>query len=198
MATEFQELDVRRRLLDAAGRLLSEEGPSGLSTRRLAKEVGTSTMSIYTHFGGLPALVDAVVREGFARLAERLATISRTEDPLNDLATLANAYRDNALANPHLYSIMVGSVSFGGNRQSGAETDEGRATFAVLIEGVRRAVAAGRIRSGDPEELAGQLWAALHGYVSLELAGYFDAGRGDTGRIMWPMLLQVVGGPNDA
>ena len=32
-----------------------------LSTRKLAAEVGTSTMAVYTHFGGLPGLVHAVV-----------------------------------------------------------------------------------------------------------------------------------------
>jgi hypothetical protein len=49
--------DVRRRLLEEAARLLGEEGPAALTTRRLAREAGTSTMAVCTHFGGMPALV---------------------------------------------------------------------------------------------------------------------------------------------
>jgi AcrR family transcriptional regulator len=74
--------DVAQRLIEAAARLLADEGPAGLSTRRLAAEVGTSTMAVYTHFGGLPELVRAVVREGFKRLGDHLSAVSETDDPL--------------------------------------------------------------------------------------------------------------------
>ena len=79
------ETDVRRRLVEAAADLLSEEGPAALSARRLAREAGTSTMAVYTHFGGMPALVRAVVAEGFARLYDRVAEVEPSDDPLADL-----------------------------------------------------------------------------------------------------------------
>ncbi len=56
---------VRQRLLEAAALLLDEEGPDALTARRLAAAANTSTMAVYTHFGGMPALVKEIVVEGF-------------------------------------------------------------------------------------------------------------------------------------
>lgn len=51
--------------MDAAARLLAKEGAAGMSTRRLAAEVGVSTMALYTHFGGMDGLCREARREGF-------------------------------------------------------------------------------------------------------------------------------------
>ena len=65
---------MRPALIEAAARLIATEGVAGLKLRRVAEEVGTSTMAIYTYFGGMPELRRAVRQEGFARLATRAAT----------------------------------------------------------------------------------------------------------------------------
>jgi AcrR family transcriptional regulator len=185
---------VRARLVEAAAELLAGEGPAALSTRRLAREVGTSTMAVYTHFGGLPELVRAVVREGFSRLGQHLDAVPETDDPLADLAALGEAYRANALANPHLYAVMFGSASLGGYRLHDDELDEGRYTFDVLVAATKRTIDAGIFRTGDPQDVAAQLWAATHGFVMLELAGYFDARREPDAvdKVLHPMLAAVV------
>jgi AcrR family transcriptional regulator len=185
--------EVRRGLLETAARLLADEGPAALSTRRLAAEVGTSTMAVYTHFGGLPALVRAVVGEGFARLAAHLERVPQTADPLHDLAELGVAYRANALENPELYAVMFGSASLGGYRLSGEELKEGRCTFDVLVAATARAIDAGVLRAGDPEAIASQLWSALHGYVMLELAGFFAADPGAEQAVLLPLMTNLVG-----
>ena len=56
---------VRVRLIEAAARILAEEGPGALTLRRVAAEVGTSTMAVYTHFGGMTELRRAVREQGF-------------------------------------------------------------------------------------------------------------------------------------
>lgn len=194
MSPRTPEPEVRARLVEAAAELLAGEGPAALSTRRLAREVGTSTMAVYTHFGGLPELVRAVVREGFARLGQHLDAVPETDDPLADLAALGEAYRANALANPHLYAVMFGSASLGGYRLHDDELDEGRYTFDVLVAATKRTIDAGIFRTGDPQDVAAQLWAATHGFVMLELAGYFDARREPDAvdKVLHPMLAAVV------
>ena len=67
-ARQEGQLAVRRALLDAASRLLVEEGPQALSMRRVAAAAGCSTTVLYTLFGGKEGLADALYREGFARL----------------------------------------------------------------------------------------------------------------------------------
>jgi AcrR family transcriptional regulator len=188
MTTNAAEADVRRRLLETAARLLGEEGPSALSTRRLAREAHTSTMAVYTHFGGMPALVREVVAEGFARLQTRMGEVVASGDPLDDLGRMALAYRANALANPHLYAVMFGSASLGGYRLHDDELDVGLEAFGQIASATERAMDAGLLRRDDPAAVAGQLWSALHGYVMLELAGYHRVVDDPENQLLWPML----------
>lgn len=186
------EPDVRRRLLDSAARLLGEEGPSALTTRRLAREAETSTMAVYTHFGGMPALVREIVADGFAALQARVAEVPVTDDSLADLLAIAGAYRANALAHPHAYAVMFGSASLGGYRLDDEEKDVGLAAFAQLVDAADRAMQAGQLRPGDPAAVAGQLWAALHGYVMLELSGFHGVVEDPEAELLWPMLTHLV------
>jgi AcrR family transcriptional regulator len=159
-------------LVEAAAKLLAEEGPVALSTRRLAAAVGTSTMAVYTHFGGMDDLVRAMVHEGFARLHHRMIQVGATDDPVADVVTLGCAYRGNALDNPHLYAVMFGASSLGGFSLTGDDRQHGRYTLEVLVGAVSRCIAAGRFHPADAHLLAHQMWIALHGLVTLELGSY--------------------------
>lgn len=155
---------ARTTLIDAAARLLIEEGPASLTTRRLAREVGTSTMAVYTYFRGMDELKRELRREGFARLAAFQNSVPDTGDVVADVAAQGVAYFSNALANSHLYRFMF-MEPVGEN-----EEEIGLETFETFVATVARAVEARRFQ-GDPERLATQLWATGHGVISLYLAG---------------------------
>ncbi|MEV7780110.1 TetR/AcrR family transcriptional regulator [Kitasatospora sp. NPDC088351] len=159
-------------LIEAAARLLAEEGPLALSTRRLAAAVGTSTTAVYTHFGGMDDLVRAVVHEGFVRLNGRMSAIGEGPDPVTDVASLGHAYRDNALEHRYLYGIMFGGAGLGGFALTDADRQHGRYTLEILVRAVVRCMTAGRFRAHDAQLVAHQMWIALHGLVTLELGGY--------------------------
>jgi AcrR family transcriptional regulator len=165
MSPKVADPSLRTALVETAARLVAVDGPKGLTLRRLATEVGTSTMAVYTHFGSMGDLRREIRREGFARLARHLDRVKDTDDPVADLALLGLAYSASATADPNLYRAMFldGPVD---------DTDmaTGLGTFDRLVRGVRRAVEAGRLR-GDPEAMAIQLWAAVHGIVTLQFAG---------------------------
>jgi AcrR family transcriptional regulator len=159
-------------LVEAAARLLAEEGPAAFSTRRLAAAVGTSTMAVYTHFGGMDDLVRAMVHEGFARLHHRMSQVGATDDPVADVVTLGCAYRGNAVDHPHLYAVMFGGSSLGGFSLTDDDRQHGRYTLEVLVDAVSRCMAAGRFKEADAHLVAHQMWIALHGLVTLELGSY--------------------------
>ncbi len=162
--------DLTRRLVDEAGRLLLEHGVDGLSLRKLATAAGTSTMSVYTRFGGKQQLLAAMYRQGFDRLGATLNDAARTSgDPLHVLAEIGHAYRRAALASPTLYSLMFGPP-LPGFEPSPENAAAARATYRPLVDAVRRCVDA-QLLTGDPEQIALHLWAVVHGMVSLELAG---------------------------
>lgn len=159
-------------LLEAAARLLADEGTAGLTTRRLAAAVGTSTTAVYTYFGSMDNLVRAMVHEGFARLHRRMSTVRATTDPVADVMALGYAYRANALDHPQLYQVMFGSSALGGFALADGDRQHGRYTLQPLVDAVARAVTQGRFHAADPLLAAQNMWIALHGLVSLELGGY--------------------------
>ncbi|MBB5490945.1 TetR/AcrR family transcriptional regulator [Nocardiopsis metallicus] len=172
---------TRAHIVDTAGRLLTDEGPQALSTRRIAQEAGSSTMAVYTYFDGIGGLVHAMVREGFSRLQEHLTRVEGTDDPVSDLALLGRAFRHNASHNEHLYAVMFGGCSLAGFSVSEEDRQHGRYTLRNVTECVQRCMAAGRFHHGDPELVSHRLWCAVHGLTTLDLGSYlippYDADR---------------------
>ena len=155
---------VRAALVERAAELLARREP--VTLRGLVEEIGTSTMAVYTHFGGMAGLWRAVRQEGFTRLNAQLATVAATSDPVRDLAALGAAYVANALANPHLSRAMFDAA---------AELQDPEAAAAgvgALVAAAERARAVGRFTDeADPEAVATRLWAAGHGLTMLVLTG---------------------------
>ena len=179
MSPRRADPELPANLIETAAQLIAEEGPGALSTRRLAAETGTSTMAVYTYFGGMDDLVRAMVEEGFRKLDDRMSAVAETEDPASDVAALGQAYRRNALEHRHLYSVMFGGSNLAGFRLTDEDRQHGRYTLEILVKTVARCMAAGRFSAGNAELVAHQMWIAVHGLVTLELGGYliepFDA-----------------------
>ncbi|MGY1603071.1 TetR/AcrR family transcriptional regulator [Geodermatophilus sp. SYSU D00815] len=157
---------VRTALVERAAELLARREP--VTLRGLVEATGTSTMAVYTHFGGMPGLWRAVRQEGFTRLNAALDRVPRTDDPVRDLAALGSAYCGVAVANPHLYRAMFDAA---------AELEDPEAAGAGLVA---LAECAGRAREAarfdaDPQDLAVRLWAAGHGLAMLVVTGVLPA-----------------------
>jgi AcrR family transcriptional regulator len=164
--------ELRRFLLDTAGRLLTAEGPAALTMRRVAAEVGCSTTVLYTQFGGKDGLAAGLYREGFARFQRRFQELPPSPGPLERIRALSAAYRAGALAEPHYYRVMfLGAVP--GFVPGPDDQAVGNATFQYLIDAAADCMAAGVYRPGEPAAVAQVLWAAAHGVISLEVAGVF-------------------------
>jgi AcrR family transcriptional regulator len=168
---------IRSKLLDAAASLLAAGGVDALSIRRVAADVGASTMAVYTHFGSKDDLVRAVVESAFERLGEVLREVPVTDDPLTDTIEAGLAYRRMALADANLYQVMFGRnpLQLGDPAGHGVrlDTDVGLDAYAALVGPVQRCIDAGHFH-GDADVIAHSLWALAHGCVSLELAGFLD------------------------
>jgi AcrR family transcriptional regulator len=156
---------MRPALIEAAARLIATEGPAGLKLRRVAEEVGTSTMAIYTHFGGMPELRRAVRREGFARLVASAIRVGESDDPVADLVGLGLAYHQFAMSNPHLYRAMYLEQPL-----DAADAEAGSETFNTLAAAMRRCLDSERFVTGEARELATQFWAVGHGAITLQMA----------------------------
>jgi AcrR family transcriptional regulator len=166
-------------LLQVALTTLEKSGPQALQARKLTAEVGASTQAVYTHFGGMPGVFDALVVDGFVRFGQHVAAVPQTDDPVADFFSQGWAYCDWALAHPQLYRLMFGLA--GQLRVSLRLTEtgalanfpEGQAAAEVMVRAIDRMKAAGRIGPIDSLLAAGQVLSATHGWVLLEIAGTF-------------------------
>ncbi len=197
--------DVREQLVEAGMRVLERDGMAALSARKLAAETGTSTMAVYTHFGGMTGLIHAIAGEAFVRFTAALTEVEQTDDPVADFFVMGVRYREFALANPQRYQMMFGTSADSLDRHHADLTVTGsasdRAEFAVsfeaLLEVVRRMIGAGRIRDDGASVVAGRLWCITHGAVLLEIAGFFGhEGHGVT-EILAPITVDVLVGMGD-
>lgn len=195
---------LRASLIDVAARLLSTEGPAALTTRRLATEVGTSTMGIYTHFGSMADLHAAVRRAGFARFTTALGDLPQTEDAVTRLAAAVFRYLTVATAEPESYRAMFDVLPPGQQTSSAAIAhDDGVELFDLLSGLVGDCLDAGRLRDLDRSSAAaatGELWAATHGLATLTIAGLLPAGATDAMRTDLVIRLLIGFGerPDDA
>ena len=157
-------------------RLTSEWTRDIDEVRRIATESGCSTTVLYKYFGGKEAFADALFREGFARLQRRLDALPRGGDPVEFLAAVGRAYRENALAEGHFYALMHGPGIPGYVPDKTARA-AAQASLDVLRDAARECVAAGVFRADvDMDEVADTVWAAVHGVIGLERAGHFADG----------------------
>jgi AcrR family transcriptional regulator len=198
--------NVRDDMLHAAVGLLDEHGPDALQTRKVAGAAGTSTMAVYTHFGGMAALIAEVANEGLRQFDAAL-TVTQTADPVADLFRTGGAYRRYATGRPHMYRLMFGSTSAHGINAPAnnvltltvAEIEQHHPSFAHVVRGVRRCMEAGRIGApgtADDDAVvvstAAQFWALIHGFVMLELAGYYGDGGSAVERVLGSLTVNLL------
>ncbi|WP_080238476.1 TetR/AcrR family transcriptional regulator [Spirosoma rigui] len=101
---ESLKQDILHQTLILAG----EEGWPGVSTRKIADRLNTSTTAIYHYFGGKEAILVELQREGFRQLsAVQLAALtSRAGKPKKQLKAVSLAMLHFALENPERYALM--------------------------------------------------------------------------------------------
>lgn len=168
---------LRAAILESAITLLLSEGVAALTMRRVAAEVGASTKVLYTMCGGKEGLIDALYREGFARLQRVQESVPHDLAPLERMRVLSVVYREHALAEPSYYRVMF-EHSVPGFEPSPESRTAADAAFGTVVDAVAACIDAGVFAPADPYEIAKVCWAASHGAVSLELAGHFPHDKG--------------------
>jgi AcrR family transcriptional regulator len=165
---------MREAILAAAVDILHRHGAGALTVRSVSAAAGCSTSGVYTWFGGKNGLIEAIFVDGFQRFGAAQRDVTRNHNRgAGDLERYAQAYRPWALANPTHYMVMFGKAvpDFQPSDDALAAAAE---TFDYLVTAAREVIS-DTAEGGDPVEVAHHLWAGVHGYVSLELAGMDDA-----------------------
>ncbi|MCC6849473.1 MAG: TetR/AcrR family transcriptional regulator [Deltaproteobacteria bacterium] len=179
----------RDRILAEASELFLTHGLGGVTMRGLASRMKVTPMALYRHFGNREELLGAIVAEGHATFLRYLNRALGEDTPARRLLVSGEQYLAFALDHPRSYAVMFMEHVPEGRSKQGAARWGDAATFRFLVDRIRDCVAAGVLRTGDPETVALTIWAHVHGLVSLFLAGKLPLTRA----AFAPIYLRSIG-----
>lgn len=163
---EKQKAELRSELLDAAHKLVKEEGYEGLTIRKLANRVGYAPMSVYSYFADKQDILFALAEDAFETLARNIEA-HPSDDPIEALKAVMTEYAAFGLGNPNEYrTVFMTEKTKLPEGRSYEDMEEGNPAMKALISRVEACVAAGKLH-GDARAIATMLWAVGHGTISL-------------------------------
>lgn len=158
-------------ILAAAAKLAEEKGLENVSLLQVAEKLGVKSPSLYNHLSGLRELSQGVARLAITKLesAIRDAAIGRAQS--DALFSIAMAYRRFAKENPELYKAILRFPDY----SDGGIQEAGHAVVRILYQVMEP------YQLGPEETLhfVRGFCSALHGFVSLEDAGFFQSAEAD-------------------
>lgn len=155
-------------VLQAAVRLVNEEGIEALTLSRLAEDLGIQTPSLYNHVDGLPGLYRDLAVVNISLLANRMsdAAIGKSGDAL--FMAVAQAVRDHVKQNSGLYLSTLRSSATQPDRNEDLLREEER----VLKVGLAMMASLG-LQGEDAIHGLRAFRSVVHGFATLEAAGGF-------------------------
>jgi AcrR family transcriptional regulator len=179
-------------LLEAAERIVDQEGLDALSVRRVANAANVTTRAVYSLFGSKDGLVVALGARAFDLLKAALDASPPSSDPTSDLVEAgALVFRRFALEHPALLRI---GLQHEGMSAELAHQFRGAAdrAFEGLQSRLTRLAEHGQLGSRVVAEAGCEFNALCEGLVTLELRGAFPPSKAEW--IWHDALRALVGG----
>jgi AcrR family transcriptional regulator len=179
-------------LLEAAEQIVQVDGLEGLSIRRLADSVGTTTRAVYSLFGSKDGLLVALGARAFSMLGAAIAGLPATDDPAADLVEAGLAvFRCFAIGHPSLFKIGV-QQTMGSPELARDFASSSAEAFAGLEARVTQVELAGRLGNRSIRAAACEFHALCEGLAAVELRGQMTPG--EERRIWRDALTALVAG----
>jgi AcrR family transcriptional regulator len=165
---------TEERIADTALKLLETGGEDGVSMRRVAAAVGITPMAIYHHFADRRALLNFVVDREFTKYSESFQALPRRGTYESQVLACMDTYIDYAFAHPRIFDYVFAQTRPGARRFPEDFRARRSPTLNPVADLLQKAMEAGYLKQDDVWELAMELWAHTHGYISLYRGGRFD------------------------
>ena len=164
--------DLKNALIKAGLEILSKEGLSGLSLRKVARKAGVSHSAPYAHFTDKQALIAAISTEGYCLLYEKFQGIreSYRDDPNRQLFEVAWAYVQFAQSNPAQFKVTFSNV-VAREKDYPALVEMTGKCFNQVTQIVQDCQGAGILTPSPPDIMAVSIWSVVHGFASLLIEG---------------------------
>src|ERR1700758_1834305 len=176
----------REIIVNAALTFLDREGWDALTINALATQLGTKGPSLYNHVNSLEDLRRTVRMRVVGDIIEMLNTVGQGRTRDDAVIAMASAYRSYAHHHPGRYSAFT-RMPLGGD-----DDPEYTAVARAAAEPVIAVLASYGLDGEDAFYAALEFWAALHGFVMLEMTGVMDGI--DVDAVFSDMVLRLAAG----
>jgi AcrR family transcriptional regulator len=172
-------------VVEAAVKLIDEEGLDRLSLGRLAERLGVRTPSLYNHIAGLPGLKHDLALYCLRDLLARILRATAGKSHAEAIVALANAYRAYAGEAPGRYALTLQAPDPG--------DQEVQALAQQVVDVVRTVLAPYGLSEEDAIHAIRGLRSLVHGFLSLEVAGGFGMPVDLDASFHWLINLYIAG-----
>src|SRR5271154_5481455 len=191
---------IEAQIIELGRRHLVEHGATGLSLRAIARDLGMVSSAVYRYVSSRDELLTLLLVDAYSELAD---AVDRARDAMSevwsdDVAAIAHAARDWAIAHPASWALLYGSPVPGYHAPADRTVGPGTRVVGALFDAVAAGIATGDIKltnqpapqpiSSDFERIRQEfgfpgddlviakcflLWAAVVGAISLEVFGQY-------------------------
>src|ERR1700733_2241498 len=181
--------DTRANILDAALKIVKQEGWQALSMRKIADVIEYTAPIIYEYFSNKDAIILELTRKGYLILSKDLREAkSKHRLPAKQLEAMWEAYWNFAFANKELYQGMFG-VTTNCSCEMVNNLPEADMPWDIITEVIGELM---DITDMESEIICTKyytLWSVVHGLVSINLLS-----RGVSDDINRQVLKDAIGG----
>lgn len=157
---------AKRRILNAASTLFATGGIAALSVRAIAEQAEVSTIGIYSHFKGKQGILDALYIEGYNMVYDTMEFDKDDLQPKQILLKGIAGYLRIAQEHEGHYRLI-----FGENDNQYKPSEEAKSSAHRAYKRLVQHTSIILPEDADwmqRQQTALELWAFVHGYVSLK------------------------------
>lgn len=162
------------RIVEATLKILEDKGESAVSMRAVASVVGITPMAIYHYFPDRKALLDFVVDREFEKFLGYIQARPLQGSEESSLLDSMDSYVDYAFDRPRIFDYVFSQPRPNARRYPDDFRARRSPTMNPIADIVEQAMETGYLRRDDVWEVALELWAHAHGYISLYRGGRFN------------------------
>lgn len=179
--------DTKMKILEAAYKIVKEEGWQALSMRKIADEIEYTAPIIYEYFSNKEAILAELNKKGFLYLAKEMEEAkNKHEHPAQQLEAMWMAYWNFAFKKKELYQLMFGVQM---NCCSMQKTPEAEAPGKLITDAIRRLMPGKELSEDEVCRRYYTFWSVVHGLVSINLVN-----RGTSDEMNKQVLKEAIDG----
>jgi Transcriptional regulator len=174
-------------IVEAAAKLVDDEGIDQLSLGRVAERLGVRTPSLYNHVAGLPGLKRALAIYCLRELLVRFTHATIGKSHADAIFAFAASYRVYAREAPGRYALTQQAPA------PESDDQEWRAIAQQTVDVARAVLAPYQLSEDDTIHAIRALRSIVHGFISLEAMSGFRMPVSMDASFRWLINMFIAG-----